>query len=111
MSDITRKVVIEYLQSIISSYETANIRDRHDSNYRMVWLSSKDIEALKIALDSVKKLDKNVVSEEVYTQEYFARKDAELKLYKIEQILKDIPYGGDATVRRIQEVVEDGNVD
>ena len=31
------------------------------------------------------------------------------KYEKIEQILKDIPYGGEATVRRIQEVVEDGN--
>ena len=31
------------------------------------------------------------------------------KYQKIEQILKDIPYGGDATVRRIQEVVEDGS--
>ena len=30
------------------------------------------------------------------------------KYQKIEQILKEIPYGGDATVRRIQEVVEDG---
>ena len=30
------------------------------------------------------------------------------KYQKIEQILKDIPYGGDATVRRIQEVIEDG---
>ncbi len=33
------------------------------------------------------------------------------KYQKIEQILKDIPYGGEATVRRIQEVVEDGNDD
>lgn len=33
------------------------------------------------------------------------------KYQKIEQILKDIPYGGDVTVRRIQEVVEDGNKD
>lgn len=31
------------------------------------------------------------------------------KYQKIEQILKDIPYGGEATVRRIQEVIEDGN--
>lgn len=30
------------------------------------------------------------------------------KYQKIKQILKDIPYGGEATVRRIQEVVEDG---
>lgn len=30
------------------------------------------------------------------------------KYQKIEQIIKDIPYGGDVTVRRIQEVVEDG---
>ena len=29
------------------------------------------------------------------------------KYQKIRQILKDIPYGGDATVRRIQEVIED----
>ena len=29
------------------------------------------------------------------------------KYKKIAQILKDIPYGGEATVRRIQEVVED----
>jgi len=31
------------------------------------------------------------------------------KYEKIEQILKDIPYGGEATVRRIQEVIEDGS--
>lgn len=37
--------------------------------------------------------------------------DTMRKFQKIEQILKDIPYGGDVTVRRIQEVVEDGNVD
>jgi hypothetical protein len=34
--------------------------------------------------------------------------DTMRKYQKIEQILKDIPYGGDITVRRIQEVVEDG---
>lgn len=35
--------------------------------------------------------------------------DTMRKYEKIQQILKDIPYGGDITVRRIQEVVEDGN--
>jgi hypothetical protein len=34
--------------------------------------------------------------------------DTMRKYEKIQQILKDIPYGGDITVRRIQEVVEDG---
>lgn len=33
------------------------------------------------------------------------------QLQKIQQILKEIPYGGDATLRRIQEVIEDGNDD
>lgn len=33
------------------------------------------------------------------------------KYQKIEQILKDIPYGGDVTVRRIQEVIGDGKID
>lgn len=37
--------------------------------------------------------------------------ECEIMLEKIEEILKDIPYGGEATVRRIQEVVEDGNND
>lgn len=34
--------------------------------------------------------------------------DTMRKYQQIEQILKDIPYGGEATVRRIQEVIEDG---
>lgn len=33
------------------------------------------------------------------------------KYQKIEKIVKDIPYGGDVTVRRIQEVIDDGNDD
>ena len=37
--------------------------------------------------------------------------DTMRKYQRVEQILKDIPYGGDATVRRIQEVIEDGNDD
>ena len=37
--------------------------------------------------------------------------DAMRKYERIKKILKDIPYGGEATVRRIQEVVEDGNGD
>ena len=37
--------------------------------------------------------------------------DAMNKYQKIEKILKDIPYGGESTVRKIQEVIEDGNDD
>lgn len=33
------------------------------------------------------------------------------KYQKIEEILKDIPYGGEATVRKIQEMIEDENDD
>lgn len=33
------------------------------------------------------------------------------KYQKIEQIIKEIPYGGDVTVRRIQEVMKDGDDD
>lgn len=33
------------------------------------------------------------------------------KYQQIKQILNDIPYGGEATVRRIQEVIEDGKID
>ena len=47
-------------------------------------------------------------------KEYDAHDSAVIILHKyqkIVQILKDIPYGGEATVRRIQEVVEDGKID
>ena len=43
-----------------------------------------------------------------YIEAYGIAIDTMRKYQKIEQILKDIPYGGEATVRRIQEVVEDG---
>ena len=33
--------------------------------------------------------------------------ECEIMLEKIEQIIKDIPYGGDVTVRKIQEVIKD----
>ena len=33
------------------------------------------------------------------------------KCYEIEKIIHDIPYGGQAVVRRIQEVLEDGKID
>lgn len=46
----------------------------------------KDYQAIEVALDTMRKYQ------------------------KIEQILKDIPYGGEVTVRRIQEVIEDGKV-
>lgn len=48
------------------------------------------------------------------SKHYMANKkaiEAMCKYQKIEQIIKDIPYGGDVTVRRIQEVVEDGKND
>jgi len=45
------------------------------------------------------------------TEAFNTLKEVAKKYQKIEQILKDIPYGGDATVRRIQEVLEDGKID
>lgn len=57
------------------------------------------------------KLLKDGVGKDTYKYEILTSLiDIAKKYQKIEQILKDIPYGGEATVRRIQEVVEDGNV-
>ena len=58
--------------------------------------------------------DKNIRTPEAITEEthadfYREIADTMRKYQKIEQILKDIPYGGEATVRRIQEVVNNGN--
>ena len=57
--------------------------------------------------------DKNIrtacaIREDAYADFYKEISDIMRKYQKIEQILKDIPYGGEATVRRIQEAIEDG---
>lgn len=70
-----------------------------------------------MTIDNAKEWLKLAVPIKALTQEEFATfiqsvnlaVDTMEKYRQIEQILKDIPYGGDATVRRIQEVVEDGN--
>lgn len=49
------------------------------------------------------------IREEVKGNYYQQIIDTMRKYQKIEEILKEIPYGGDATVRRIQEVMEDDN--
>lgn len=51
----------------------------------------------------------NAPSEHEWCVAFKMAVDIMCKYQRIQQILKDIPYGGDATVRRIQEVVEDGN--
>lgn len=53
----------------------------------------------------------NAPSEHKWCVAFKMALDTMYKYQKIQHILKDIPYGGEATVRRIQEVVEDGNVD
>lgn len=72
-----------YLKLMLSGMEYAvkywKDKDKEESD-----IEQTNVEAVKTALDTMRK----------YQQ--------------IEQILKDIPYGGEATVRRIQEVVEDG---
>ena len=52
----------------------------------------------------------NAPSEHEWCMAFKLAIDTMRKYQKIEQIIKDIPYGGDVTVRRIQEVVEDGKI-
>ncbi len=53
----------------------------------------------------------DAITEEVYGDFYKEISATMRKYQKIEQILKDIPYGGDCddAVRRMQEVIEDDN--
>ena len=60
--------------------------------------------------------DKNIrttsaIREDTYADFYTEIADTIRKYQKIEQILQDIPYGGEATVWRIQKVIEDGKID
>ena len=41
---------IAYLESLISAYNNSNLRSRFSSRYRMIWMSSEDIESLKQAI-------------------------------------------------------------
>lgn len=58
---------------------------KRNLNYAIKWKDRPTDESMMVAIDIMRKYQ------------------------KIEQILKEIPYGGDATVRRIQELLEDGN--
>lgn len=49
------KVVREYIESIISSWDYSNVRDRHNPEYRQIWISENDVIALKEAHKLVKK--------------------------------------------------------
>ena len=71
---------IESLQILKNSWEVS-LRNSLNETERKI--NQDVVESLIIAIDTMRKYQ------------------------KIEQIIKDIPYGGDVTVRRIQEVVED----
>ena len=67
-----------------------------------------------MSIDETKQELVKILAFAVSERQYNAVKNALIiidKYEKIEQILKDIPYGGEATVRRIQEVIEDGKID
>lgn len=51
----------------------------------------------------------NAPSEHEWCVAFKMAMDTMYKYQRIQQILKDIPYGGEATVRRIQEVVEEND--
>ena len=67
---------------------------------------------MKMTIDeAIKQLETYTIPCGKYKVAYDLAIETMRKYEKIEQILKDIPYGGEATVRRIQEVVEDGKID
>ena len=63
--------------------------DLIDREQLMNYIRSKKINIGKLAHDIIMKQESvNAVSEEVYTEEFNLRKDAELKIYKLEKALK-----------------------
>ena len=81
---MNKESVKEYLESIISSYETSHVGD----NYRLIGISAKDVESLKIASDSVKKLN---------------------KIEKLVNEWEEDSKGFRDYMKEISEVIEDGN--
>lgn len=53
---MTNKQAIAYIESIMSNYEAAKIKDWANPMYRQVtmWLSDKDIIALKLGIEALK---------------------------------------------------------
>lgn len=76
------RTTIDLAMNNISGILTEATKDEDSVCY----VTENDAETLQVAIDTMRKYQ------------------------KVEQILKDIPYGGEATVRRIQEVVEDGRI-
>ena len=69
--------------------------DLIDREQLMNYIRSKKINIGKLAHDVIMKQESvNAVSEEVYTEEFNLRKDAELKVYKLERALEQEPKTG-----------------
>ena len=56
---MTNKQAIAYIESIMSNYEASMIKDWANPMYRQVtmWLSDKDIIALKLGIEALKEKD------------------------------------------------------
>lgn len=56
---MTNKQAIAYIESIMSNYEASKIKDWANPMYRQVtmWLSDKDIIALKLGIEALKEKD------------------------------------------------------
>lgn len=57
--NMTNKQAIAYIESIMSNYEVSKIKDWTNPMYRQVtmWLSDKDIIALKLGIEALKEKD------------------------------------------------------
>ena len=53
---MTNKQAIEYIQSLMSRYDASTIKDKHNPAYRYcgMWISDKDMIALKMAIEALK---------------------------------------------------------
>lgn len=56
---MTNKQAIAHIESIMSNYEVSKIKDWANPMYRQVtmWLSDKDIIALKLGIEALKEKD------------------------------------------------------
>ena len=82
--------------------------DLIDREQLMNYIRSKKINIGKLAHDIImKQKSVNAVSEEVYTREYNLRKDAEMKVYKLEKALEQEPCEDTISRKAVLELIAD----
>ena len=91
---MTREIIENYrfilIPYMVNRFKEINYEGQGDSDAKEFMNDFNELCDLALKALEQEPIECNTVSEEVYTQEYLARKDADFQLYKLKKAIEDI---------------------